>query len=211
MHMINFFFAGVMRHPAVAGAKYVMRMDTDSTFVSAVPNLFEALERLTDIDYVSASQNIDCGDIVRGLTAFTRQWAATHNATRRAALYPLLERRSAAGRLTPNHKFDSECVWGYYNNFEILRLRRFTHNAVYMWWVADVEKSLGIYRHRWGDAILRRLGCAASGCRAVYFDELAPTSRYCHRAVCYGLEPRKKQEETFQTPVLASKRQVAPG
>jgi hypothetical protein len=66
------------------------------------------------------------------------------------------------------------CVKGFYNNFELLRVDHFRESAVYSAWVADVAESGGIYRYRWGDAILRRIGLALMGARTCYLDELLP-------------------------------------
>ena len=40
------------------------------------------------------------------------------------------------------------------------------------------------YRHRWGDAIIRRLELALMGSKVLHLDELAPHSKYCHRNLC---------------------------
>ena len=47
-----------------------------------------------------------------------------------------------------------------------------------------VQAALGIYRHRWGDAIIRRIMLALMGSRVLYLDEVAPLTRYCHRKFC---------------------------
>ena len=47
-----------------------------------------------------------------------------------------------------------------------------------------VQRSHGIYRHRWGDAIIRRLELALMGSKVLHLDELAPLSKYCHRNFC---------------------------
>ena len=47
-----------------------------------------------------------------------------------------------------------------------------------------VQRSHGSYRHRWCDAIIRRLERARRGSKVLHLDELAPLSKYCHRNFC---------------------------
>ena len=77
------------------------------------------------------------------------------------------------------------CVIGFYNNLEVVRVADFvTLPPAAATFARAVQRSHGIYRHRWGDAIIRRLELALMGSKVLHLDELAPLSKYCHRNFC---------------------------
>mmetsp|Transcript_25133 Transcript_25133/g.58581 ORF Transcript_25133/g.58581 Transcript_25133/m.58581 type:complete len:126 (-) Transcript_25133:389-766(-) len=84
------------------------------------------------------------------------------------------------------------CVNGFYNNFEVLRMADFRASRVHAQWASLVDFSQGIYKHRWGDAILRRIGLALMGAGVLYLDQVAPQSQYCHRKLCFGSPDQRK-------------------
>jgi len=84
------------------------------------------------------------------------------------------------------------CVNGFYNNFEVLRMADFRASRVHAQWASLVDFSQGIYKHRWGDAILRRIGLALMGAGVLYLDQVAPHSQYCHRKLCFGSPDQRK-------------------
>jgi len=195
LHMCRFMFAGLLSHPAFQGARYLLRMDSDSSFELPVPNLFRLLEHMPEVDYVTSGPNCDCGSIVAGLRPMLR----THAAQQGQQQVPAVQLLTSEGDYSPQwngeeHKME-ECFLGYYNNFELLRLGSFRKSAAYQKWIGAVDAAGGIYRSRWGDALLRRAGCALMGCRVLYWDDVAPRSRYCHGAIgrrerlCYGMPP----------------------
>jgi mannosyltransferase len=177
--MIDFFFRGIFEHPLLRRAKYVMRLDCDSLLLTPFPDLFAALDTLPTVSYVVAANNRDCGKIVRGLPEFATEFASRHGASTLRSINKLQSERNAGRKANP-------CLLGFYNNFEILRMADFTGSALHAEWTSAVAKSHGIFEHRWGDAILRRLGLTMMGVNVAYLDALAPHARYEHRGLVYG-------------------------
>ena len=175
-HMINFFAFDIFRHPALSDAEYVMRIDCDGTLHAPMPDLF-ALARLRDVTYVTPVGNADCGAIVEGLPGLA--YAAAEHHGLEARVLPLMFRhrgKRLKGKL---------CVIGYYNNLEVVRVADFVAlPPAAATFARAVQRSHGIYRHRWGDAIIRRLELALMGSKVLHLDELAPHSKYCHRNYC---------------------------
>ena len=54
---------------------------------------------------------------------------------------------------------DSDYIWAYYNNFELVSMTFFRRPEV-THWTKYIMNSLGTYRHRWGDAPLRYITLA---------------------------------------------------
>jgi hypothetical protein len=150
---------------------------------------------MPEVDYVTSGPNCDCGSIVAGLRPMLR----THAAQQGRQQVPAVQLLTSEGDYSPQWNGEEhtmeECFLGYYNNFELLRLGSFRKSAAYQKWIGAVDAAGGIYRSRWGDALLRRAGCALMGCRVLYWDDVAPRSRYCHGAIgrrerlCYGMPP----------------------
>ena len=177
-HMINFFAFDMFRHPALGDAEYVMRIDCDGTLHAPMPDLL-ALARLRGAAYVTPVGNADCGNIVEGLPGLT--YAAAERYGLEARVLPLMFRHRCK-RCPSKGKL---CVIGFYNNFEVVRVADFVAlPPAAATFASAVQRSLGIYRHRWGDAIIRRLMLALMGSKVLFLDELAPRSKYCHRDYC---------------------------
>ena len=186
-HMINFFAFEIFRHSALSDAEYVMRIDCDGTLHAPMPDLF-ALARLRDVTYVTPVGNADCGAIVEGLPGLAYAAAERHGLE--ARVLPLMFRNRCKGcpskgrcKLCPSN--GKLCVIGFYNNLEVVRVADFVAPPpAAANFASAVQRSLGIYRHRWGDAIIRRLMLALMGSKVLFLDELAPRSKYCHRDYC---------------------------
>ena len=177
-HMINFFAFGIFRHPALRDAEYVMRIDSDGTLHARMSDLF-ALARLRDAAYVTPVGNADCGALVEGLPGLAYAAAESHGLE--ARVLPLMF-RNRCKRCDSNGQL---CVIGFYNNLEVVRVADFvTLPPAAATFARAVQRSHGIYRHRWGDAIIRRLELALMGSKVLHLDELAPLSKYCHRNFC---------------------------
>ena len=177
-HMINFFAFEIFRHPALRDAEYVMRIDCDGTLRAPMPDLF-ALARLRGAAYVTPVGNADCGNIVKDLPGLA--YAAAEHHGLQARVLPLMFRQRCKRCRTKGQL----CVIGFYNNLEVVRVADFvTLPPAAATFARAVQRSHGIYRHRWGDAIIRRLELALMGSKVFHLDELAPHSKYCHRDLC---------------------------
>ena len=190
LSMIEFFFVSIRRYPALRHARYIMRLDGDGYLVSRLPNLFQIMETLPQVSYVALADNYDCGRIVFQLGSFASAFAHRHNRT---------------GAVSHLLRYDRHlrCVFGFYNNFEVINVDAFSRSPLLRKWEREVVNSRGIFHYRWGDAVLRRLGIEIAGLRYLYLDEIAPESQYCHgspmflkasgvtSALCYG-RPRDR-------------------
>ena len=124
------------------------------------------MDKLPEVDYIASGPNCDCGPIVSGLREVAKAHAASLGRARLKGVRQLTE---DYGMYSPQwngetHEME-ECFLGYYNNFELLRADRFASSPVYRSWVSAIDANGGIYRHRWGDALLRRVGCALMQCK----------------------------------------------
>jgi len=143
LHMIRFFFVDLL-DPSLnllSGFKYWARLDTDAQFMLPVPDLFAEFDTHPDLGYVHNYDNADCGDIVAGLRDLTKQFIQLHGVN--PSSVKALDARD-------------DCVMGWYNNFEAGRIAAFQTPKALEFTKAVVD-SKGIYRARWGDALLRRI------------------------------------------------------
>ena len=194
-HMLQFFAFDVFHHSALSDAEYVMRIDSDATIDARMPDLF-AMVRLRGAAYLTPVGNADCGDIVEGLPGLA--YAAAEIYGLEARVKRLVYRKTCRpGTLCMDR--GKLCVLGFYNNLEVVRVADFIAPppaaAIF---ASAVQRSLGIYRHRWGDAIIRRLMLALMGSSVIYLDELAPLSGYCHRQFCVGARGNTRTDKFGQ-------------
>jgi len=144
MHMIRFNFVDLM-DPSIgmlAGFKYWMRMDADTQWVASIPDEFQNFEQDGQLGYLSSIQMMDSGGVAAGLQEFTKDFAKSHG------INPASLPSVSAG--------DTGVVLGYYNNLELGRISMF-QTPIAMSFTKDLVGNQGIYKHRWGDALLRRI------------------------------------------------------
>jgi hypothetical protein len=75
--------------------------------------------------------------------------------------------------------FGNNTVQNYYNNFEITKVKFFQRKDV-CHWVEFIDSTYGIFKYRWGDAVLRYLTLAlfAERQEVLYRDNY--NLSYCH-------------------------------
>lgn len=139
LHMIKFFFADIFHHPAMQACNYYMRLDTDSCLLGPLPTSLMKSIRQESHAYIANEKMTDCGSHVQDLSKHVRQFQTNQNIA--AELSDMTEK----------------CVGGYFNNFEIVHLDTFRQSKIHNQFTNFILNSNGIYLHRWGDAILRRL------------------------------------------------------
>ena len=173
-HMCTFFFERFLHHPALAHARYVWRMDGDSCFQGPVPDLFAHMEARPNLSYVSlrARSISTCRSALRqrysrGMGSLYRQFRAEHG-------------------LPGDPEVTAACVPSYSTNFEVMRLDTMRGSQLFYEWARTVERSTNIFRHRWGDAELRRLAfrlmdiTPTSAGGVEWLEDLAPEAAYKH-------------------------------
>lgn len=148
-HMIRFFFVDIFTTDALRGLRYWMRMDADSVLQGPVDmDVFARLDDRPEVAYLHNSENRDKGDIIDGLCDFVRGYAQGHR--------DQVATGGGTNGTVPACRNSDVFVEGYFNNLEIGRVSAFQAPGVREFLDA-VEASHGIYNHRWGDALLRRI------------------------------------------------------
>lgn len=179
--MIRFFISGLWEHPAIADYRFVMRLDADACW-DQIP--FDDPEQriypyLPDgYVYQRHSEGSDPRHVCEGIYNFTANYVSANNI---AVANPELWRNFGKSWLE-----EEKCV-GFFNNFEITRLRFMQQLAVRRWHDAVTEREpFGVFRQRWGDALVRYLTLAlfASPKSLLYHNN----TEYYHHP-CQGILP----------------------
>ncbi len=128
-HMCHFFAGGMYDYPILQDYKYYMRLDTDSYILSPMPALFDQMEEGGyKYGYIKEAIQLDHPAVVEGLWDFC--WRDTHN--------------------IPDREM-------FYNNWEIGEIEWFRTDLYYLFF-KRIEATGNIYKKRWGDSVIRRLG-----------------------------------------------------
>jgi hypothetical protein len=75
--------------------------------------------------------------------------------------------------------FGNNLVRNYYNNFEIMKVQFFQRKDV-CHWVEFIDSTYGIFKYRWGDAVLRYLTLALFAERQEILHRSDYNLLYCH-------------------------------
>mmetsp|Transcript_42353 Transcript_42353/g.116817 ORF Transcript_42353/g.116817 Transcript_42353/m.116817 type:complete len:360 (+) Transcript_42353:80-1159(+) len=142
-NMIRWYVRGIFDHPKVRELDYYMRMDDDSALLA--PFHDDPFSRMAATGkrygyYCSCSES---DEFTQGFQQFSAEYAAQHKIQPRFA--------QGNGSFWPK---EGDPVTMVYNNFEVMSVK---------WWrspevqdfVEAVDRSLGIWHSRWGDAIIR--------------------------------------------------------
>lgn len=151
-NMIRFWFYSAMLAEASESAPftdldYVVRLDSDSAFTGEISRDF-----IKDFIFSGAQygyhQRIgkDCGEnITYGLKELAKSYVELNGISPRSSRLWVSLINSTSGHCLP--KFE--------NHFEIINMRFFRSHAGIQDWIKVVDTNGGIFRHRWGDAVLR--------------------------------------------------------
>lgn len=179
-HMIRFFIKGLWEHPAVADYEFVMRLDSDACW-NQIP--IDDTERRMypylppKYVYQRNKEMQDIKEYCHGIYNFTVNYISTHNTdVANPDLWRKFERRW----------LDKERCLSFYNNFEITRMKFMQQPDVRQWHEAVADgKPYGVFRHRWGDAIVRYLTLALfSSPQTILYHVNTPYYQHpCHRGI----------------------------
>ena len=167
-HMIHFWFKIVFELPEIQPYKYIMRLDYDSRLFGNWTNVFTLMKTNHSV-YMANFETLDYEWQLRG-TLKLKDLALEH--IRRHGLVIQNPRNF-------ERAFTNETARTYWNNFEIAELQFFRRENVTDWVNAVIE-SQGIYKYRWGDAILRFLTLAIFARDDQVLHRQALGLRYCH-------------------------------
>lgn len=172
-HMIRFNFVDLL-DPSIgmlAGFKYWMRMDADTEWAAPIPDEFENFDQDGQLGYLHSIDMQDGVDVTTGLNEFTRDFAKRHGI--------------APDQMPSVYEVDNGAVKGYYNNLELGRIESF-QTPLALEYTKDIVSNHGIYKHRWGDAILRRIVVELTGMKTRRVkDSTLKEFRHCKQAVLH--------------------------
>jgi hypothetical protein len=147
-HMINFWFKIVFELPAIQRYDYMMRLDFDSQLQGDWTNVFDLMREKKAV-YMANFETLDFEWRLQGTLKLKTLVEEFINSTKL-----IVQDQNNFERA-----FNNESARTYWNNFEITDLRFFRQQNITSW-VKTVVESHGIYKYRWGDAILRFLTLA---------------------------------------------------
>jgi alpha 1,2-mannosyltransferase len=141
-HMCRFMSGLIFQHSAVKDYQYLWRLDTDSFLLDKVD--YDVFELMKKNDYIYGYICIlkDEADAVAGLWETTKKYIEEKN------IKPIVL-----------NKFMSDGAWDrscYYTNFEISKID-FWRSDEALSYFNYLDKTGGIYKHRWGDAAIHLL------------------------------------------------------
>lgn len=144
-HMIRFWFKLIFELPEIQQYDYIMRLDDDSQLLGIWFNVFTMLNKKNAV-YFANNQLIEYEN---GLpdTMKLKDICLTYKKNTNISLDDPKKFE---------HTFLKNGIRTYYNNFEIMNTHFFRRTDVRQW-IDMIDATHGIYKYRWGDAVLRYL------------------------------------------------------
>jgi len=179
LHMIRFNFVDLLdpKIGMLAGFTNWMRMDADSNWEGHIPDEFANFDKDLQLGYLHNVENMDHGTVAQGLNQFTRDFARSHH----------IDLAKVPAVMTVGSMLAEE-VKGYYNNLELGRISMF-QTPMALEYTKEIVRSKGIYEHRWGDALLRRLVVELTGIKTQRVqDSTLQMFRHCGWAPLSGVQ-----------------------
>lgn len=167
--MIRFWFKSLFELPQLKNYQYIMRLDDDSRIRGRWFNVFDEMRR-KDAVYFANNCDVDLEDQLPGtmlVANFTSNYVKTNGIVPKQ-----MEMLKNA--------FSNRTVKNFYNNFEVCRLDFFRSESI-QHWAQAIDDSLGIFRYRWGDAVLRYLTVAVFARPEQVLHRDLYNLTYCHK------------------------------
>jgi hypothetical protein len=151
--MIRFFVTAIWKHPAIQGYQTVMRLDADACWRPKTPWNETYPDLPSDKVYHANSLRKDPPKYCKGIYELTKEYITKTNIT---VAYPRMWLL-----FEENYLHGGQHCLGFYNNFEVVRVKFMQQFQVQHWHEAVTEQApFGVFRVRWGDAIVRYLTMA---------------------------------------------------
>jgi hypothetical protein len=167
-HMIRFWFKLVFELSEVQQYDYIMRLDDDSKLLGIWFNVFTMMHEKNAV-YFANKQFIESENGLPG----------TMNLKEVCLAYKEKANISLENRKKLELAFVKNGIRGYYNNFEIMKTHFFRRTDVREW-IEMIDATHGIYKYRWGDAILRYLTLTLFAKSEQILHKADYTLSYCH-------------------------------
>jgi hypothetical protein len=146
--MIRFWFKHVFEIDKLQRFEYVMRLDTDSRLLGRWFNVFEMM-KVKQLVYLANEQQLELEKVLPGTMKLQTFFVEYLN---QMQLVP-------QDQAKVDSAFTKDTIRIYYNNFEVFQTKFFRRTDVRSW-IDAIDASHGIYKYRWGDAMLRYLTLA---------------------------------------------------
>jgi hypothetical protein len=167
-HMIRFWFKFIFEVEEIQQFEYVMRLDTDSRIIGKWFNVFELMKVRRSV-YFANEEKQEQEEALPG-TMKLRNFFFNYQSHKRLRFQNPEKVRSA---------FTLDGIRTYYNNFEVFETKFFRRHDVRTW-IDAIDESHGIYKYRWGDAILRYLTLALFAKDSQVLHRTQLNLSYCH-------------------------------
>lgn len=167
--MIRFWFKFIFELPQLREYEYIMRIDDDSQLTGNWFNVFDEM-RAKNAVYFANNVDVDLEEQLpgtMGLKQITEEYIQQNN---------IKVKQSDMLR----DAFSNNTVRNYYNNFEVANIEFFKREYVRRW-VEAIDATQGIFKYRWGDAVLRYLTLAIFAEKQEVLHRLDYDLPYCHK------------------------------
>jgi hypothetical protein len=146
--MIRFWFKILFELPQLQEYERIMRLDDDSKLTGRWMNVFDEMRNKNAV-YFSNGVDRD----------FEKSWPGTMKMKQITFKYVKQNNITPKQPKMLHDAFGNNTVLNYYNNFEITKVKFFQRKDV-CHWVEFIDSTYGIFKYRWGDAVLRYLTLA---------------------------------------------------
>lgn len=167
--MIRFWFKLIFELPQLQEYEYLMRLDDDSGLKNHWFNVFNEMRQKNAV-YFANSMDVDLEQRLPG-TMIVQKVTTDYIERNKITIKQPETFRGA---------FRNDAVYTYFNNFEVVKLEFFRSPAVRRW-VNAIDKTNGIFKYRWGDAILRYIGLAIFAEKQQVLHRSNYNLSYCHK------------------------------
>lgn len=167
-HMIRFWFKGVFQLPIIQRYDYLMRLDSDARIPVPWLDMFDLMQQAKAV-YFANNEETDFERVLPGtmkLENFTKDYM------NHMKIIPKDPKQFWKA-------FVNDSVRMYWNNFEINQVSFFQQANVRNWTEA-IDQSWGIYKYRWGDAVLRYLTLSLFASDDQILHRTKYNLEYCH-------------------------------
>lgn len=167
--MIRFWFKLIFELPQLQDYDYIMRLDDDSQLTDKWPNIFQEMRKKNAV-YFANDADVDLEDQLPGTMQLKR------------VVVEYLEHNQVEPKQPEvlKNAFGDGTVRTYFNNFEVTKKEFFQRENIRQW-VESVDGTYGIFKYRWGDAILRYLTLAIFATKEEILHRSDYNLSYCHK------------------------------
>ncbi len=166
--MIRFWFKILFQLPQLQEYEYIMRLDDDSKIRGRWINVFDEMRNKNAVYFAN--------DVDRDLEEW---WPGTMKMKQITFDYVKKNKIMVKQPEMLRDAFGNNSVRNYYNNFEITKVEFFRRQDVFHW-VEFIDLTYGIFKYRWGDAVLRYLTLALFAERHEILHRPDYNLPYCH-------------------------------